>query len=373
MGGSKSVLGSESSRCPSGGMLVLCPTPPSDALLHLIQSWEQKHESVLLCFCDPEESMEQTLFDPEVGEEVIAEVRRLPACERIDVILESRGGQASVAYQLATFLRAKCTVLRVLVPVRAKSAATLFCLAADHIAMAETAELGPVDTQLWDPERPGPMRSALEDFQAVEYLRGLSLNMVSVFAQVLTEQYGLAMADALKRAAKYAAATTRPLFEQVDPMDAARSHRAVEVVREYGSRLMTRYAYKDDPTENVQRLLDRLVRRYPDHGFVIDRQEAAEIGLRVTQMEEEDAADILALRSVSGRLVGFLPAEARLGLNITAPSVETDKVDQKEGASHGAVAAGDPAPKPPGAGTRPVGSPDTDPVDGDGGSPEESP
>lgn len=67
--------------------------------------------------------------------------------ETLEVLLMSDGGHASIAYQVATFLRNNCKELRFLVPWSAKSAATLLCLAGDEIVMSDFAELGPLDVR----------------------------------------------------------------------------------------------------------------------------------------------------------------------------------------------------------------------------------
>jgi hypothetical protein len=61
----------------------------------------------------------------------------------LEILLHSGGGHANVAYRLAKFFRSHCKRLNILIPMAAKSAATLLCLNADSIYMGEFAELGP--------------------------------------------------------------------------------------------------------------------------------------------------------------------------------------------------------------------------------------
>src|SRR6266566_4502600 len=58
--------------------------------------------------------------------------------------------EANVAYRLAKYFRSHCKQLNIIIPMIAKSAATLLCLNADTIYMGEFAELGPLDAQLKD-------------------------------------------------------------------------------------------------------------------------------------------------------------------------------------------------------------------------------
>ncbi len=66
----------------------------------------------------------------------------------LEILIHSGGGHANVAYRLAKFFRSHCKRLNILIPMYAKSAATLLCLNADAIYMGEFAELGPLDAQM---------------------------------------------------------------------------------------------------------------------------------------------------------------------------------------------------------------------------------
>src|SRR5688572_5280843 len=67
----------------------------------------------------------------------------------LDLIVVSPGGDGTAAETILDMLRKYCTgVLRIVVPLYAKSAATLIALGADEIVMGETSELGPIDAQI---------------------------------------------------------------------------------------------------------------------------------------------------------------------------------------------------------------------------------
>ena len=70
--------------------------------------------------------------------------------DTLELLVHSPGGHANVAYRLAKYFRGHCKKLNILIPMMAKSAATLFCLNADAVYMGEFAELGPLDAQLRD-------------------------------------------------------------------------------------------------------------------------------------------------------------------------------------------------------------------------------
>ena len=68
----------------------------------------------------------------------------------LDLIVVGPGGDGTAAETLLDLCRRYCTRrLRVVVPLYAKSAATLLALGADQIVMGESSELGPIDAQVY--------------------------------------------------------------------------------------------------------------------------------------------------------------------------------------------------------------------------------
>ena len=65
----------------------------------------------------------------------------------LDVILHAPGGTAEAAEGIAQVLRSKFTEIRFIVPVAAKSAATILAMAGSAVVMDDTSELGPIDPQ----------------------------------------------------------------------------------------------------------------------------------------------------------------------------------------------------------------------------------
>lgn len=77
----------------------------------------------------------------------LAEVVRGLQGNAVDLILHSPGGSPEAAESMVEVLRSQFKHVRVLVPVMAKSAATMIALAANEILMPISAELGPIDPQ----------------------------------------------------------------------------------------------------------------------------------------------------------------------------------------------------------------------------------
>ena len=68
--------------------------------------------------------------------------------DNLDVILETPGGLAEVVEDIVDLIRSEYKEFAVFVPGRAKSAGTIFAMAADDIYMSKTSSLGPIDAQV---------------------------------------------------------------------------------------------------------------------------------------------------------------------------------------------------------------------------------
>jgi len=69
--------------------------------------------------------------------------------EDIDIILETPGGNPEVVEDIVKMIRDKFKRVGIIVPGSAKSAGTIFAMAADEILMSPTSSLGPIDAQIY--------------------------------------------------------------------------------------------------------------------------------------------------------------------------------------------------------------------------------
>ena len=87
-------------------------------------------------------------------------LHNLPPSEDIDLLLHTGGGSGDAAEKLISMVRRKVgqATLRIIVPDFAKSAGTLMVLAADHVVMSDSSELGPIDPQTYFVDSNGTLR-----------------------------------------------------------------------------------------------------------------------------------------------------------------------------------------------------------------------
>jgi hypothetical protein len=204
----------------------------------------------------------------------------------IDLLLQSGGGHAEVAYSIVNLLRRHCERLNVIVPRYAKSAATLMCLGADAIFMGEFAELGPLDVQIMDPfERGTAPFSPLDEFKSMEFLKEYATELLDYFAMLLLERSGMSVKEVLHESIPALVGLMTPMYSRIDPSKVGGYRRALAIGEEYAKRLLKRRRFP-----KADQLAQKLVWSYPAHNFVIDATELRELGLPVSTIPPAEEA-----------------------------------------------------------------------------------
>jgi len=188
----------------------------------------------------------------------------------VALLIESPGGSAHSAYRIGRLFQRRSNDFTVVVPQYAKSAATLIALGAKRLLLGRDAELGPLDVQMFDPERES-VGSALDAVQALERLNAFALAATDEAMMLYVRRTGKRTDVLLPHVLTYAANFVRPLLEKIDTVEYTRRSRELRVAEEYAIRLMK----PNYPWAVAKRIAGRLVQKYPTHGFVIDRQESS--------------------------------------------------------------------------------------------------
>lgn len=225
----------------------------------------------------------------------------LPKGQRVALLIDSPGGSAKCAYQIATLLRRQCGGFVAVVPRYAKSAGTLLALGGTEIRMGEQAELGPLDAQLFDGESE-EWRSALDEVQALERLNAFALEVADRSMMLMLRRTGKKLDTLLPKILHFAADLTKPLLDKTDPVRYTTASRALKIAEEYATRLL-QPKYLAAKSQQIAR---HLVEKYPDHGFVIDRQEAESFGLKTEAFTPQQDA-------IADRLFPFLGETTVMG------------------------------------------------------------
>ena len=206
----------------------------------------------------------------------------------VQLLLASHGGDIEAAFVLAQALRRRFEKLVVHVPLCARSAATLICLAADEIVMGELGALGPLDGQWTDSarsEHPGASQLAL--FAALGHLRKEGLELFEQALDLVVRETGMKPTDAATRAAELAGNLLGPVYSRIDPVVLGKTARGLDTGAAYAGRILQRWRPEVWAAGGLD-LVERLVRGYPCHSFglYLDEVEPLGIGARAPREAE---------------------------------------------------------------------------------------
>jgi len=171
---------------------------------------------------------------------VIRRLREEPM--RLAVLIDSGGGDIDAAAKIVKMLRNHCGEYVAIVPFWAKSAATLLAVASDEIIMCRSAELGPVDPQVRDPQT-GIWVPASAIKEAIDFIEQASDPNVKI-----------------------------PMADKIPPFLMGAYRIAQHVSREYIEEALEKLGDKKEAA--VSTFTDR----YASHGYPIDRNQCKDLG-----------------------------------------------------------------------------------------------
>ncbi len=224
-----------------------------------------------------------------------------PEQTRIDMVILSGGGYPHPAYQMINIVRSKCKKLKAIVPLYAKSAATLMTLGADEIIMGAQSELGPLDMQMQHPLIENLHISALEGYYPfLQIYNKISTEFFPISLQLanqIIQNTAIKREDAVDIAMNTAINYVAPIVSQINPTIVNMCYRALATGESYAYNFLYRYMFKDKP-ENERILLasqtaHTLVWGFHNHGQVITRDDAKLLNLYVSYGENYDIFDMM--------------------------------------------------------------------------------
>ena len=192
--------------------------------------------------------------------------------KKISLLLYTSGGDMLAPIRIVKLIRNHCDEFEVLVPYKAHSAGTLICLGADTIVMGKLGELTPVDPTTghpFNPQNPANPQQKLE--VSVE-----DLNSYLLFAKEKAEVKSEQMIDAYKL-----------LVEKLHPLSIGNAYRAYRMARLLTERLLWLHMDKEKDGEKIKKIVKEITGDITIHAYPIDRDEAAELGLKIEKATDE--------------------------------------------------------------------------------------
>jgi len=224
-----------------------------------------------------------------------------PEETRIDMVILSNGGYPHPAYQMMNIVRSRCKKLKAVIPLFAKSAATLMTLAADEIIMGAQSEIGPLDMQMEHPLIENLHISALEGYYPFMQLYGKFVSdffpLAMKMAQGIAQSVPIKREDAVDIAMTTAMNYLVPIVQQINPTVVNMCYRALTTGEQYAYNFLYRYMFKDKPERErgflASQTAHALVWNFQNHGQVISREDAKLLNLYVGYAESYDLFDML--------------------------------------------------------------------------------
>ncbi|RLE63475.1 MAG: hypothetical protein DRJ47_09410 [Thermoprotei archaeon] len=232
----------------------------------LLSELEKMRNSILMSLVYSKHA-EMSTDDASLIYEVLKQTikKRKEGVEKVEILLDSLGGEAAAAYKIVTLIREYAKKFNVIVLEKAKSAATLLALGSDRIYMTRYAELGPIDPIVSHPI----MTSIMIPARAVE-------EFIDHVLPKLFSKYGPRIAD---------------YFMKIDYNHVGFCRASIEEAKKYAELLLKRYHMKNKTQEEIERVIEKLL-AYPSHDFVINFKEAKELGLNIDLLPS-DQEDII--------------------------------------------------------------------------------
>lgn len=197
----------------------------------------------------------------------------------VDFLLNTEGGNPNAAYRITQILSQRFKKVNLLVPFWAKSAGTLICLCANELFLSQLGELGPLDTQTINhgADEGRSYESVLTAFSALEEIRKHNFKVFDTFVLgMLGREAPLRLTRILDLATNYCGNTCGKLYDQIDLNLIGKYSRALNISSHYAKRILVKnHSFRD--IDNKDGIIERLVRGYPDHGTVINRDELSSI------------------------------------------------------------------------------------------------
>ncbi len=205
---------------------------------------------------------------------------------KLDLILHSPGGSAEATEAIVSYLRARFSHIRVIVPQAAMSAATMLSCASDEIVMGRHSSLGPIDPQM---------------------LTQTSLGIRMVPAQAILDQFDKAQEDC-KNPAKLG--SWMPMLSQYGPALLIQCQNAIKLSRHLVKDWLARYMFASLGKGAARKaaIVARTLAdhsRHMSHSRHFDMAQCQSIGFKIVPLEDDKKLQDLVLSVFHSTTITF--------------------------------------------------------------------
>ncbi|MCK5412995.1 MAG: hypothetical protein KAI57_01330 [Candidatus Pacebacteria bacterium] len=190
---------------------------------------------------------------------------------KISLFLYTRGGDMITPIRLIKLIRSYADEVEMLIPYRAHSAGTLISIGADKIVMGRLGELSPVDPSTGHPFNPeNPLNKSQKMEISVEDLNSYFL-LAKEKAGVKDDQMVNIFED---------------LTAKIHPLSLGNAYRATRMAKQIVGKLLLMHFDKDRDKQIIENITNEITGDICIHGYPITRDEAASLGLKMIEPEQ---------------------------------------------------------------------------------------
>jgi Serine dehydrogenase proteinase len=187
--------------------------------------------------------------------------------ESLDLILHTGGGSAESTDAIVSYLRQKFKDIRIIIPQAAMSAGTMLACSANIILMGKQSSIGPIDPQ---------------------FILQTSVGSQSLPAQAILDQFEMAQNDCTKNPKNLN--SWMPMLSQFGPALLVRCQNQITFGKELVESWLKQYMFKDEQGSTSPAFISNYLsdhKNFKTHGKHINIIKAKELGLKITQLEDD--------------------------------------------------------------------------------------
>jgi len=198
--------------------------------------------------------------------------------DKIELIIYSLGGDTIAPWRIVTLIREYCKYFSVVVPYKAHSAATLLALGANSITMSKLGELSPIDPTIETPFNPEKGNRRIP----------INVEDVAGFFNFSQERLEIRSEDNVIKALEM-------LVRELHPLAIGGVYRSHALIRLIATKLLSLHMNKPNERQLITKIVENLSEKLYYHNYVISKQEAIELGLKVESIDSEVESLIMEL------------------------------------------------------------------------------
>ena len=244
--------------------------------IEIYQKLEKEFKSHIIAYITSDRPNMEAQIASDVFDYFVEHLDIIGPCDKISLILYTRGGDVSAARNIVNLLRMFCEQLQVIVPHKAHSAGTIISLGANEIVMTKQATLGPIDPTLLTPFNP------VINGQTV----GVSVEAVKGYLDFLQNELEVSDESAIT-------SIFLKLSDIVHPLVLGEVYRKKSQIQ-----MMAKQLLKNQVTDGtkIKKIIDFLCSDSGSHDYTINRREAKnDLGLTIKKPTKKQYQLIKAL------------------------------------------------------------------------------